>query len=220
MSSARYRLVAFDWDGTLVDSTAAIVHAIRSAAADLGLPVPDRRQAAHVIGLGLVDAIRLAVPAIAAEQVPQYVQRYRYHYLKEDAALEAFEGVPALLDELAGAGLPLAVATGKSRVGLNRALDQLGWTGRFATTRCANEGLPKPDPWMLRDICDELGLTPSEVLMVGDTTHDLGMARAAGADAVAVSYGAHGRSELATEPSLVIVDSVAELRATLLGHLR
>ena len=219
MSFKRYRLVVFDWDGTLVDSTAAIVHAIRASAADLGLPTPTREQAAHVIGLGLLDAIHKAVPAITREQVPQYVQRYRYHYLKEDAALEAFEGIPALLDDLSAAGAWLAVATGKSRAGLNRALDQMGWTARFLTTRCADEGVPKPDPWMLRDICDELGLQTSEAVMIGDTTHDLGMARSAGSDAVAVSYGAHPRDELAGEPSLAIVDNVAELRELLLDRI-
>jgi phosphoglycolate phosphatase len=220
MPSRRYRLVVFDWDGTLVDSTAAIVHAIRASAADLGLPVPSREQASHVIGLGLLDAIHRAVPSIAREQVPHYVQRYRYHYLKEDAALESFQGVPALLDDLADAGAWLAVATGKSRAGLNRALDQMGWTGRFLTTRCADEGIPKPDPWMLRDIFEELGLEAADALMIGDTTHDLGMARAAGSDAVAVTYGAHPREELLREPALAVVDSVAELRDALLGWIR
>jgi len=220
MSARRYRLVVFDWDGTLVDSTAAIVHAIRASAADLGLPVPSREQASHVIGLGLLDAIHRAVPAIEREQVPLYVQRYRYHYLKEDAALQAFEGVPRLLEELADSGAWLAVATGKSRAGLNRALDQMGWTGRFLTTRCADEGIPKPDPWMLRDICEELGLDTGEALMIGDTTHDLGMARSAGSDAVAVTYGAHTREELEREPAIAVVDSVLELRDELLLRIR
>ncbi|MFA7665931.1 MAG: HAD-IA family hydrolase [Burkholderiaceae bacterium] len=220
MSDQPYPLVVFDWDGTLIDSTAAIVYAIRAAAADLGLPVPAREVAAHVIGLGLHDAIRYAVPSIQPGQVPQYVQRYRYHYLKDDAALEAFDGIPDLLDTLAAAGARLAVATGKSRAGLDRALDQMGWRGRFLTTRCADEGLPKPDPWMLRDICEELEMTPSAAVMIGDTTHDLGMARSAGAAAVAVTYGAHPRDELVREPSLAIVDTVAELRAVLLRGIR
>lgn len=215
----RFRLVVFDWDGTLIDSTAAIVHAIRAAAADLGLPVPSRQQAAHVIGLGLFDAIRRAVPVIDRAQVPAYVERYRHHYLRRDADLEPFDGVPGLLADLADSGAWLAVATGKSRAGLNRALDQMGWTGKFLTTRCADEGLPKPDPWMLRDICDELGLGASETLMVGDTTHDLGMARAAGAAAIAVTYGAHPREALAGEPALAVVDSVVELREALLARV-
>ena len=167
----RFRLVVFDWDGTLIDSTAAIVHAIRAAAADLGLPVPSRQQASHVIGLGLFDAIRHAVPVIDRAQVPAYVERYRHHYLRRDADLEPFDGVPGLLADLADSGAWLAVATGKSRAGLNRALDQMGWTGKFLTTRCADEGLPKPDPWMLRDICDELGLGASETLMVLSLIH-------------------------------------------------
>jgi phosphoglycolate phosphatase len=211
--------VVFDWDGTLIDSTAAIVHAIRAAAADLGLPVPSRQQASHVIGLGLFDAIRRAVPVIDRAQVPAYVERYRHHYLRRDADLEPFDGVPGLLADLADSGAWLAVATGKSRAGLNRALDQMGWTGKFLTTRCADEGLPKPDPWMLRDICDELGLGASETLMVGDTTHDLGMARAAGAAAIAVTYGAHPREALAGEPALAVVDSVVELREALLARV-
>ena len=220
MTARRYRLVVFDWDGTLIDSTAAIVHAIRASAADLGLPVPTREQASHVIGLGLLDAIHRAVPSIAREHVPAYVQRYRYHFLKQDAALEAFDGVPRLLDELADSGAWLAVATGKSRAGLNRALDQMGWTGRFLTTRCADEGIPKPDPWMLRDICEELDLETADALMIGDTTHDLGMARAAGSDAIAVTYGAHPREELERESALAIVDSVPELRDALLERIR
>ncbi|HLS56783.1 MAG TPA: HAD-IA family hydrolase [Zeimonas sp.] len=215
----RFRLVVFDWDGTLIDSTAAIIHAIRASAADLGLPVPSRQQASHVIGLGLFEAIRNAVPVIDREQMPAYVERYRHHYLRRDAELEPFEGVPELLTELADNGAWLAVATGKSRMGLNRALDHMGWTGRFLTTRCADEGAPKPDPWMLRDICDELGLQASDALMVGDTTHDLGMASAAGAAAIAVTYGAHPRAALESQQALAVVDSVAELREALLARV-
>ncbi|MEB2336430.1 MAG: HAD-IA family hydrolase [Burkholderiales bacterium] len=215
----RFRLVVFDWDGTLIDSTAAIVHAIRASAADLGLPMPTREQAAHVIGLGLFEAIRAAVPMIDRALMPAYIERYRHHYLRRDADLVPFDGVPQLLGELADNGAWLAVATGKSRMGLNRALDQMGWTGRFLTTRCADEGAPKPDPWMLRDIGDELGIAASEMVMVGDTTHDLGMARAAGAAAIAVAYGAHPRAALETEPALTIVDTVSELRETLLARV-
>lgn len=219
MPSGLYRLVVFDWDGTLLDSTAAIVHAIRASAADLGLPVPSRERAAHVIGLGLLEAIRYAVPGIEREQMPAYVDRYRFHYLREDAGLQPFDGIPQLLDELAGVGAWLAVATGKSRAGLDRALDQLAWTGRFLTTRCADEGASKPDPWMLRDICEELSLDPADALMIGDTTHDLGMAQAAGTGAIAVSYGAHPRNELEGKAALAIVDSVSELRAAILSRI-
>ncbi len=215
----RFRLVVFDWDGTLIDSTAAIVHALRASAADLGLPVPSRERASHVIGLGLFDAIGIAVPAIEREQLPEFVVRYRHHYFAVDGRLEPFEGIPQLLGELVDAGAWLAVATGKSRAGLDRALEQTGFARHFLTTRCADEGAPKPDPWMLRDICEELGVDPVQSVMVGDTTHDLGMARAAGAGAIAVTYGAHPRRELEAEPSLAMVDSIAELRETLLGRV-
>jgi phosphoglycolate phosphatase len=213
------RLVVFDWDGTLIDSTAAIVEAICGSAADIGLPVPSRERASHVIGLGLGDAIRYACPTISPAQLPAFVERYRHRYLAQDARLVPFDGVPALLDELAETGAWLAVATGKSRAGLNRALDQMRWTSRFMATRCADDGIPKPDPWMLRDICEELDLGPEQIVMVGDTTHDLAMARAAGADSIAVSYGAHPRAQLAVEPALAIVESVAELREQLLAWL-
>ncbi|MCD6672092.1 MAG: HAD-IA family hydrolase [Burkholderiaceae bacterium] len=215
----RFRLVVFDWDGTLIDSTAAIVHALRAAAADLGLPIPSRERASHVIGLALFDAIRMAVPSIEREQLPEFVVRYRHHYFAVDGRLEPFEGIPQLLAELVDSGAWLAVATGKSRVGLDRALEQTGWARHFLATRCADEGVPKPDPWMLSDICEELGVDPVQALMVGDTTHDLGMARAAGAGAIAVTYGAHPRRELEAEPSLAMVDSIAELRETLLARV-
>ncbi len=217
--SRRFRLVVFDWDGTLIDSTAAIVHALRASAADLGLPVPSRERASHVIGLGLFEAIRTAVPSIEREQLPEFVVRYRQHYFALDGRLEPFEGIPQLLDELVDVGAWLAVATGKSRAGLDRALEQTGWARHFLTTRCADEGAPKPDPWMLSDICEELGVDPVQAVMVGDTTHDLGMARAAGAAAIAVTYGAHPRGELEAEPALAMVDSIAELRETLLARV-
>jgi phosphoglycolate phosphatase len=213
-----YRLVVFDWDGTLVDSTAAIVEAIRASAADLGLPVPSRAQASHVIGLGLLEAIHRAVPAIDRHQIPAFVERYRHHFLRRDASLAPFEGIPALLEALAGRGHLLAVATGKSRAGLERALAQTGWRTHFAATRCADEGAPKPDPWMLRDLCEELDVEPGDTVMVGDTTHDLQMAASFGADAVAVTYGAHPPDELRALSPAACVDSVDELRAWLLSH--
>lgn len=219
MPDAPIRLVVFDWDGTLIDSTAAITHAIRMAAVDIGLPMPSAERASHVIGLGLMDAIRYAVPEIGREQIPAYVERYRYHFLLRDAKLAPFSGIPELLDEIAQQGVGLAVATGKSRAGLDRALLQLDWRGRFAATRCADEGIPKPDPWMLNDLCEELALAPEQILMIGDTTHDLGMARAAGARAIAVTYGAHPREQLSTEPALAMAESVADLRHALLTRL-
>jgi len=218
-NGARFELVVFDWDGTLVDSTAAIVDAIRMSAADLGLPVPSRQQASHVIGLGLLEAIHLAVPEIERPQIPAFVDRYRHHFLRRDAQLQPFDGIPSLLIELEAAGALLAIATGKSRAGLNRALTQTGWNRHFVTTRCADEGAPKPDPWMMRDICEELGTAPGRAVMIGDTTHDLRMAAAAGAQAVAVTYGAHPEDELRAAAPAAIVGSVPQLRGWLLSRI-
>ena len=218
MSAATPKVAVFDWDGTLVDSTRAIVIAIQNAAADLGLPVPSAAQASHVIGLGLHDALQMAVPALTQERLPAYIDRYRVHYMSRDAQLGAFEGIEPMLDALTQAGIALAVATGKSRQGLNRALDQFDWRRRFVATRCADEGEPKPHPWMLQDLALELDIAPSDMLMIGDTTHDLGMARAAGASAIGVTYGAHERSQLLREPSLMLVDSVPDLRLALFSR--
>ncbi|HEY5635100.1 MAG TPA: HAD-IA family hydrolase [Burkholderiaceae bacterium] len=218
-TTRQFDLVVFDWDGTLIDSTGAITEAIRSSAADLGLPVPSRERASHVIGLGLLEAVHYAVPAIARAQIPAFVERYRHHFLRADPDLVPFEGVESLLAELHTGGAALAIATGKSRVGLDRALRSTGWGPRFRATRCADEGAPKPDPWMLNDICLELEVSPARTLMIGDTTHDLRMAASAGAGAVAVTYGAHPDDELVALGPLAMASSVAELRGWLLPRL-
>ncbi|HYF58695.1 MAG TPA: HAD-IA family hydrolase [Burkholderiaceae bacterium] len=207
----RFDLVVWDWDGTIVDSTAAIADGIMLAAADLGLPVPSPRDARWVIGMGLFEAIHHAVPSIRREQLPAFVERYRVHYLKRDAELATFDGIPELLRGLDVAGVPLAVATGKSRAGLDRALVQTGLGPRFASTRCADEGAPKPDPWMLRDLGETLQVPPGRMVMIGDTTHDVGMAQAAGAASVAVLYGAHDPQTLRASSPDAVVGSVAEL---------
>lgn len=215
-----FDLVVFDWDGTLVDSTGVITEAIRRAAVDIGLRMPTREQASHVIGLGLHDALRLAVPDLRDDQLPLFIERYRFHYLKKDQTLLPFDGVETLLAELAANRQWVAIATGKSRVGLNRALEQTGWHRLFITTRCADEGRSKPDPWMLLDICAELSVPPHRTVMIGDTTHDLGMARSAGAAAVAVTYGAHAHDDLADFGPRAVVHSVAELQGWLMPRLR
>ena len=220
MSAFDCRVVVFDWDGTLVDSTGAIAGAIRAAAADLGLAVPTPRLASHVIGLGLSDALRQAVPDLPVDRTKAFIERYREHFFARNPHLRPFDGITDLLDTLGQRDAWLAVATGKSRAGLDRSLERLGWRGRFITTRTADEGAPKPDPWMLLDICAELGVAASEALMVGDTTHDLGMAESAGARAIAVSYGAHPRDALASFPSLAIADSVEALSEALLRIVR
>lgn len=211
----RFDLVVWDWDGTIIDSVSAVSDAMIGAAADLALPVPTPEQARWVIGMGLMEAIHHAVPTIRRDQMPAFIERYRVHYLKRDAELKVFEGIPELLRGLDVAGVPLAVATGKSRVGLNRALVQTGLGARFATTRCADEGAPKPDPWMLRDLGEELQIDPGRMVMIGDTTHDVGMAQAAGAASVAVLYGAHDPASLHAIGPDAVVATVSELAAWL-----
>jgi phosphoglycolate phosphatase len=206
----KYGLIVFDWDGTIIDSASAIAECIRTAAADLGLAVPTREQASHVIGLGLHDALRGAVPGLPSERIPEFVARYRVHFLKSEDAMGLFEGMRELLESLA-AGRTLAIATGKSRRGLDRALDATGLRPWFRASRCADETHPKPHPAMLLELMDQLRKAPDEVLMIGDTSHDLNMASAAGVDAVAVTYGAHAEQGLRALEPRACVGSVAEL---------
>jgi len=214
----RFRLLAFDWDGTLADSTALIAGAIQRACVDVGVPAPDDIDARHVIGLGHRDAIRHVAPTLTAERHDRFAERFRDHYMVGDAAIPLFAGVREMLGDLDKRGFLLAVATGKSRVGLARALAQHGIGDRFAASRCADEGFPKPHPDMLLALMDRLDVEPAETLMIGDTTHDLELARNAGVDAVAVSYGAHPVAVLETMKSLSVAHSVTELHRWLVAN--
>lgn len=211
----KYAAVVFDWDGTVMDSTHSIVVSIQSACSDLGLPVPDARKAAWVIGLSLESALYHCVPELTEQQLPKFIERYRHHFFKLDPHINLFDGVTGLLDHIRQRNTMLAVATGKSRAGLDRVLGELGMGDMFNTTRCADETASKPDPAMLHQILDELGLRASQVLMVGDTTHDIDMATRAGVDSMAVTYGAHDIDTLTQSSPDVMVDSVAEMRAWL-----
>jgi phosphoglycolate phosphatase len=211
----RYDCIVFDWDGTVMDSIVAIADSIQKAARDLGLPEPDFRQASSVIGLGLMEALAQAIPDASPSQLPRISERYRHHYLARDADLMLFPGIAPLLLELRSSGLLLCVATGKSRAGLNRALNHPQLRGLFQATRCADEGHPKPHPWMLLDLSQELGIAPGRMLMIGDTVHDRELAKRAGADFVGVAYGAHPADELGAVDCLACVTSVEALREQL-----
>jgi phosphoglycolate phosphatase len=206
----RYRLVVFDWDGTIIDSASTIAECIRDAAADLGLVVPTLDQARHVIGLGLQDALRGAVPDLPAERTPQFVERYREHFRAREERMGLFPGMRELIEQLS-ASRALGIATGKSRRGLDRALEAAGLRPYFRASRCADETHPKPHPAMLREVMEELGVSAGQALMVGDTSHDMEMARAAGVDALAVTYGAHTESGLRACGPRGCVASVPEL---------
>jgi phosphoglycolate phosphatase len=211
----RFRLLVFDWDGTLADSAAVIAAALRQACCDLGQPAPDERAARHVIGLGLADAMRHVAPSLPRERWAELALCYRSRYLARDPEIPLFDGVREMLDELTAAGHLLAVATGKTRAGLAHALERQRIDHVFTATRCADESAPKPSPDMLLDLMAMLDAAPGETLMIGDTTHDLRLARGAQVPAIAVTYGAHPASELARENSLATIHSVPELRAWL-----
>lgn len=212
---ARYPLIVFDWDGTLMDSAGAIVRAIQAACVVIGLPPPSHARASHVIGLGLSEALQHAVPELTADRYPEMIAAYRHHYLSADQQLVLFAGVEALVRQLVEKGHLVAVATGKSRIGLDRAMAHTGLTDLFHATRCADECPSKPHPAMLEELMLELGCDATGTLMIGDTTHDLQMAKNAGVDALAVSYGAHTLESLESCAPLACVHSSEELAAWL-----
>jgi len=207
----KYELIVFDWDGTLLDSASAIVQAIQAACRDLELPVPDDARARHVIGLGLIDAMRHAVPDLAAERYPIIAERYRFHYLSGDHQLTLFAGVREMLSRLQAAKHILTIATGKSRHGLERALDHSGLRPFFQATRCADECHSKPHPQMLEELMTEFGTPAGTTVMIGDTSHDLLMARNAGVASLGVTYGAHRHNHLLEHSPLTCLHNVQEL---------
>lgn len=213
-----FDLIVFDWDGTIIDSTAVIVRSIQEAARDLGLPVPADSIASHVIGLGLTDALSLAVPRLQRADYPRMVERYVAHWRTHEGDLVLFPGVRDLLAELRQRQYLLAVATGKSRAGLDRSLAHGALSAAFDWTRCADETQSKPHPQMLHELMQRFEVPPQRTLMIGDTTHDSQMASNAGVPAVSVTYGAHPRAQLETLAPRVVVDSVAELSAWLAQH--
>ena len=214
----KFELLVFDWDGTLIDSTGAIVAAAQAACRDLALAEPSGAQVRQVIGLGLADALRHSAPALGEDQLPQMIERYRGHYLSRDHELRLFDGVAALIAELHDAGFLLAVATGKSRTGLKRSMMNSGVASYFSATRCADECFSKPHPQMLLELIDEFSVPAERALMIGDTTHDLQMAINAGVAGLAVAYGAHSASALDALHPLARLHSVAELTQWLRRH--
>ena len=191
MQTRNFDLIAFDWDGTLFDSTKIIVRCIQAAVRDVGGTAPSDEAAGYVIGLGLMQALAHAAPDVPPEKYPELGARYRHHYALHGNELSLFEGVLPLLDALKARGHLLAVATGKSRRGLDEALQSVELKGVFDGSRTADETAGKPDPRMLHELMVQFDLPPQRVLMVGDTTHDLQMALNAACPSVGVSYGAH-----------------------------
>ena len=218
MTTRRYDLIVFDWDGTLFDSTGLIVRCIQAACADIGAVVPSAEAAAYVIGLGLHDALKHAAPGLAEDRYPELGARYRHHYVARQHELVLFDGTLALLQALKARNHWLAVATGKGRRGLDEALAHSQLHGMFDATRTADQTASKPDPRMLLELMAELGVAPERTLMIGDTTHDLLLARNAGTARVGVSYGAHEPAAFDEYAPLFVAHNTRELHDWLLVH--
>lgn len=212
MNRQRFDHISFDWDGTLFDSTTIIARCIQAAVRDVGGKEPTFEAASYVIGMGLMQALAHAAPDVPPELYPQLGDRYRHHYFAIQHEISLFDGVLPLLDELKSRGFLLTVATGKSRRGLDEALQSTVLAGVFDASRTADQTAGKPDPLMLNQLMAELGVPPERTLMIGDTTHDLQMALNAGCASVGVSYGAHEPSAFAALKPLTVSHSVAELR--------
>lgn len=214
----RFDLIAFDWDGTLFDSTAIITRCIQLAVGDVGGTVPSREAAAYVIGLGLMQALAHAAPDVPTAKYSELGARYKHHYMLHQNDISLFEGVLPLLAALKEQQHILTVATGKSRRGLDEALRAVELQGVFDGSRTADETAGKPHPMMLQELMAEFGVSKDRVLMIGDTTHDLQMAVNAGCASVGVSYGAHEPASFEVLAPLHVAHSVPDLHQWLLAH--
>ena len=214
----QFDLICFDWDGTLFDSTGIITRCIQQAVVDVGGARPSDQAASFVIGMALAPALAKAAPDVPPEKYPELAARYRHHYLRHQGDISLFDGVLPMLADLRGRHHWLTVATGKSRRGLDDVLATRQLRGVFDGSRTADETAGKPDPRMLNELMRQFGAEPERTLMIGDTTHDLEMARAAGCASVGVGYGAHSSEEFAGLSPLFVAHSVAELHQWLAGN--
>ena len=210
--SSEFKLLVFDWDGTLMDSEAQIVACMNAAIADLALEPLPHATISNIIGLGLREAINSLFPGRDATFHDRLVERYRHHFLFSDIAqAQLFDGAEQTLRVLSEAGYLLAVATGKGRQGLNKVLRDTGLAELFHASRCADETVSKPHPQMLLEILELLDVAPQHALMIGDTEYDMQMARNAGVGAVAVSYGVHDDARLLRHEPLVLLHDINAL---------
>lgn len=216
----RFDLLVFDWDGTLFDSTAVIAQAIQRAVMDVGGKDPGLERASHVIGMGLLAALQWVAPELGSAKYPELARRYAYHYDAHANDLHLFPGILEMLVALKQAGCQLAIATGKSRSGLDHTLGKLPLEGLFCASRTADQTEGKPSPRMLHELMRECECSPLNTLMVGDTSHDLQMAVNAQCAAVGVSYGAHRLEQLVPLNPLFIAQSPGQLSEALLQYVR
>ena len=218
MRLRQYDLIAFDWDGTLFDSTALIARCIQAAVRDVGGTVPSDQDATYVIGMGLMQALAHAAPDVPQERYPQLGERYQHHYAASQHDIALFGGVLPMLADLKTRHHWLTVATGKSRRGLDEVLHTVALQGVFDGSRTADETAGKPSPLMLNQLMREFGVDPERTLMIGDTTHDLQMAKNAGCASLGVSYGAHEPDAFHALQPRFVAHSVGELHDWLLAN--
>lgn len=209
MSELPYKLLVFDWDGTLMDSEARIVSCLTMSLRDLGVTVPPREDLLNVIGLALPEVARVLIPDCDADKARQFTDAYRYHFLSDRyEQSNLFPGALETLRELEGMGFMLGVATSKARRGLNEILERTGCHEIFHVTRCADETASKPHPRMLLEAMDVTGVGPEDTLMIGDSVYDMQLARNAGTRALGVSYGVQPAERLLAEGALHCIDEV------------
>jgi phosphoglycolate phosphatase len=206
-------LLVFDWDGTLVDSVAYIAQSMRTAAAEQDLPIPTVDAVREIVGLGLTEAVQRLFPQLGEAANKALSVHYSTVFKRDqDQPCRLFDGVRRSLEELRDAGFQLAVATGKSRKGLHRAMQELEMGDLFVSSRCADETRSKPDPLMLLELLDELAVEPARALMIGDTLHDLNMATNAGVTSIAVDYGAHPRARLLAAAPFACISRFSDIK--------
>ena len=214
----QFDLIVWDWDGTLANSTGMIVDAIVLAASQVGLPTLDPVAASNIIGLGLRESIDALFADITEDKAQALAKQYTANYYAGEEAIPLFAGAKSTIIELNRRGFKLAVATGKGRRGLNLALEHCGLTHYFHETRTVDECLSKPHPQMLDELMDACVTTPERTLMIGDTSYDLQMAKNAGVQALAVTFGAQSQAQLSMYNSLQMFHQFGDLSAWLLKH--
>jgi phosphoglycolate phosphatase len=208
---SRYELIVFDWDGTLMDSTGHIVSCMQQAIAELSLPPLDNKSVSHIIGLGLTEAVQALYPDIDSEILSQLAIGYKRVWLENPHHTPLFDNAEHLVALLNQQNYFVAVATGKSRQGLNKVLKSTQLGPLFHATRCADECHSKPHPQMIEELMTFLGVPPEQTLMIGDTEYDLQMAHNAGVDSLAISHGAHGIETLKACHPRAIVDNLHQV---------
>ncbi|MEA2734554.1 MAG: phosphoglycolate phosphatase [Humisphaera sp.] len=215
------RLAIFDCDGTLVDSGATIVRAVAETFEQHGLAVPTPRECRQIIGLSLGEAMRALVPEGSCEKHAALTETYKQKFFQ--ARLEGrveeplFDGIAELLDALEADGWMLAVATGKSDRGLGHCLDCHGWSDRFVSLQTGDRHPSKPHPSMALQAMADAGAAPESTVVIGDTSYDMGMARAAGATGIGAGWGYHDESELLAAGASAVAMEPGEVPGLLPG---